>query len=55
MKLNSINKKKKLETLTIKGRHRGYNNKALLHKYCHARAHKIFGKTQIIKMPFGKF
>lgn len=63
MELNSISENKELEPLEIHhikplnigGKHEGYSNKSLLHKYYHARAHKIFGKTQITKMPFRKF
>ena len=63
MELNSISENKELEPLeihhikplSIGGKHGGYSNKSLLHKYCHARVHKIFGKTQITKMPFRKF
>jgi len=63
MEFNSISENKELEPLEIHhikplaigGKHGGYSNKSLLHKYCHARVHKIFGKTQITKMPFRKF
>jgi RNA-directed DNA polymerase len=63
MELNSISENKGFELLEIHhikplaigGEHGGYSNKSLLHKYCHARVHKIFGKTQITKMPFRKF
>lgn len=63
MELNSINENKELEPLeihhikplAIEGKHEVYSNKTLLHKYCHVRVHKIFGKTQITKMPFRNF
>jgi RNA-directed DNA polymerase len=63
MELNSISENKELEPLEIHhikplaigGKHEGYSNKTLLHKSCHARVHKIFGKTQITKMPFRNF
>ena len=63
MELNSISENRELEPLeihhikplSIGGKHGGYSNKSLLHKYCHARVHKIFGKTQTTKMPFRKF
>lgn len=63
MELNSISENKELEPLeihhikplSIGGKHGGYSNKSLLHKYCHVRVHKIFGKTQATKMPFRNF
>jgi len=63
MELSSISENKELEPLeihhieplSIGGKHEGYSNKTLLHKSCHARVHKIFGKTQITKMPFRNF
>lgn len=63
MELNSISKNEGLEPLEIHhikplaigGKHGGYSNKSLLHKCCHVRVHKIFGKTQITKMLFRKF
>jgi len=63
MELNSISENKEFEPLeihhikplSIGGKHEGYSNKSLLHKCCHVRVHKIFGKTQITKMPFRNF
>lgn len=63
MELNSISENKELESLEIHhikplaigGKREGYTNKTLIHKSCHIRVHKNFGKNQNTKIPFRKF